>query len=588
MTGDSRTSGGDGLKVSVVVPVYNPGRYIKPLITSLLAQTLTPDEFEAIFVDDGSTDETPALLDDLAAQHPHLRVIHQPNSGWPGKPRNVGMDAAQGEFIQFVDHDDRLAKDALSRLYDRAMETSADVVIGKVVSVGRRTPMEVFWERRDHADLATYPLESSLTPHKLFRTSMLRDKNIRYLEGKRRLEDNPFVLESYFAARHVAVLADAPCYYFTKRSDNGNHSFDFSAPADYYRSLRDSLDVVETHTEPGALRDRLLRHFYLAKMLGRLKEPKILRTAPDLRQDVLDEVRLLMDERFPESVFSGLSYGDRLRTDLVRAGRLQQLVTMAQRCTDVQLNTKLQAVSWDSNDTLRIEFSASLGFEDGSPLLFTPERDGYCLDPRLTAGLFDANVVEIVSGEEIREQTSLRLLLHNVRTKVTWDVPCVTRAQLVPAVDSRGHESRYLRFVCTGSLDPRTIRGGKALTPDAWSLRVNATVCGLRRGGPLKAGDVRDIPSTRIRVRGARTVHAFLSKSGVLRLRVERDDDQASQSSRGPRAAEVATDRVDVVGADPTPSGLGRAADRLLAPLPAGRIDRYRARLKRMVDKLNR
>src|SRR4051812_43396765 len=77
------------MKVSAIVPVYNPGSDIDDCIRSLLDQSLRGDEYEVIFVDDGSTDETPARLDELAAQHENVRVEHIPNSGWPGKPRNV-------------------------------------------------------------------------------------------------------------------------------------------------------------------------------------------------------------------------------------------------------------------------------------------------------------------------------------------------------------------------------------------------------------------------------------------------------------------------------------------------------------------
>ncbi|MDQ3691709.1 MAG: glycosyltransferase, partial [Chloroflexota bacterium] len=72
------------VKVSVIVPVYNPGAYIDDCIASILRQSLPDDEYEAIFVDDGSTDGTGERLDALAAEHANITAIHIPNSGWPG------------------------------------------------------------------------------------------------------------------------------------------------------------------------------------------------------------------------------------------------------------------------------------------------------------------------------------------------------------------------------------------------------------------------------------------------------------------------------------------------------------------------
>ena len=73
--------------VSVIVPVFNKARFLPVLLDSLAAQDVTGITFDVICVDDGSTDGSGEILDRYAASHSWLRVIHQPNSGWPGQPR---------------------------------------------------------------------------------------------------------------------------------------------------------------------------------------------------------------------------------------------------------------------------------------------------------------------------------------------------------------------------------------------------------------------------------------------------------------------------------------------------------------------
>ena len=90
-------------RVSIIVPVYNTEAYLPACADSLLAQT--HKDLELIFVDDGSTDGSGALLDAYAEQDPRVRVIRQKNGG-ASAARNAGIDAATGEFIGFVDSDD--------------------------------------------------------------------------------------------------------------------------------------------------------------------------------------------------------------------------------------------------------------------------------------------------------------------------------------------------------------------------------------------------------------------------------------------------------------------------------------------------
>jgi len=89
--------------VTTIIPVYNRAAMLREAVASVLAQTYRP--VEVIVVDDGSTDETAGVADELAGDE--VRVIHQPNGG-PGTAREAGRRAARGEFIQHLDSDDLL------------------------------------------------------------------------------------------------------------------------------------------------------------------------------------------------------------------------------------------------------------------------------------------------------------------------------------------------------------------------------------------------------------------------------------------------------------------------------------------------
>ena len=150
------------LKVSVVIPVYNPGRYIDDCIRSMIGQSLPAAEYEVLFVDDGSTDDTPALLDKIAAEHTNIRVVHEQNSGWSGRPRNVGIDCSQGEYVMFVDHDDSLGARRSIASTSTAPHITRNIVIGKMAGKGRAVPRELFSRNRPHATLTDDPLIDSL------------------------------------------------------------------------------------------------------------------------------------------------------------------------------------------------------------------------------------------------------------------------------------------------------------------------------------------------------------------------------------------------------------------------------------------
>ena len=112
-------------KVSVLVPVYNVKKYLRQCLDSLAAQTLA--EIEFICIDDGSTDGSEKILDEYAKRDARFRVIHKENSGY-GASMNVGLRAAQGEYIGIVESDDFADEEMFAVLYEAAEHARVDVV----------------------------------------------------------------------------------------------------------------------------------------------------------------------------------------------------------------------------------------------------------------------------------------------------------------------------------------------------------------------------------------------------------------------------------------------------------------------------
>ncbi len=413
-------------KVSVIVPVFNPGERIDPLLDSLLGQSLPADEHELIFVDDGSTDGTGERLAALAEERDNVRTIRIENSGWPGRPRNVGLDAAQGEFVYFVDHDDYLGTEALERLYATAIADEADIVIGKVVGHRKAVPRSLFRENVHELGLRAAPF-NLLTPHKLFRRALLDEHGIRFPEGKRRLEDHMFVVPAYFAARNMAILADYACYHWVHWDSDTNASFVAPDPAEYFDDVRGVLDVVDAHTEPGEFRDNLYGRWYRGKLLGRLGRNAFLGREEEHRRGVLAAVRELIEERFPERLDAELAPALRLRATLARRDDYDGLVALAEYERGLRSVARVRRVRGDGA-WMTLETECWLRERGGEPLRVR-RRDGRLLLvlPDEVAGHFADAELDVTDA--LADAARVQLLLKPEGEETDWIVPVEAKRQ---------------------------------------------------------------------------------------------------------------------------------------------------------------
>jgi len=204
--------------ISVIMPVYNAQRYLGETIASLQAQTFA--DFEVICVDDGSTDDSMAILDQVIAQDPRFRVVNQENAG-AGAARNKGFTHARGEYAIFLDSDDLFSPKLLEKLYQAITENDADIAacnFSRFDVNGKETQHEGVHTRwipeglkvfsyRDTPDYIMRVINP--TPwNKLYRSAFIREHNLKYEEISS-TNDITFAAVSVAAAERVTYIKDS-------------------------------------------------------------------------------------------------------------------------------------------------------------------------------------------------------------------------------------------------------------------------------------------------------------------------------------------------------------------------------------------
>ncbi|MEZ0117776.1 UNVERIFIED_ORG: glycosyltransferase involved in cell wall biosynthesis [Heyndrickxia coagulans] len=237
------------MKVSVILPVYNVANYLDACMESLARQTLPA--YEIIAVDDGSKDGSRKVLKKWAERLPQLKIIRQKHSGAPGGPRNKGLTLATGDYIHFLDPDDRIDHDFYESSFAWIRKHDPDIVVTNIYKFNSRQKWQVytfkllglFQESRLTNLYETKNLIHNLGPaNKIFKREFLTRNGLRFLEGCR-FEDVHFITCCLYLAKKVFIHCDTH-YHWRKRESLRNLSitqknFMFRAVADRVRIHRE-------------------------------------------------------------------------------------------------------------------------------------------------------------------------------------------------------------------------------------------------------------------------------------------------------------------------------------------------------------
>lgn len=249
--------------ISVIIPAYNVAPYIRQAVESVLSQTYR--QLEVLVIDDGSTDDTAVVLQELVAGDSRLSLIKQVNQG-AAAARNAGLDRAIGDYVSFVDADDWLPPTAISDLYDAAVKARSLAAVGAVVYVdneGRETCRSVsqaVWTTEEMiVNMYTRHVEFVTNGGKLFHQSLF--DQLRFPQG-RRFEDAFLLPKLYARAEQIAVVASPVYYYCNQREGN---TVTGTIDLRYLDRLDALKEVYETYQDNPDLSKVVLNRLFQAK-----------------------------------------------------------------------------------------------------------------------------------------------------------------------------------------------------------------------------------------------------------------------------------------------------------------------------------
>lgn len=257
--------------ISIIVPVYNVEPFLTACLNSIKSQSFF--DFECIMVDDGSNDNSGSIIDSFSLKDKRFIAVHQENLG-VSIARNKGLDCAKGKYISFVDSDDLLHPNFLSILYRTIVDSNSDI--------SRCSYTSDIEELEFEDDNTNYTKESvryysknmlagigidGYLWNKLFKSNLIRDNSLRFVEGLSIWEDMLFLMEYYNRSTTISSCYQK-LYYYRKRNNSALSELSITKTIDCIKAARliYNINSIDKKVQTDSLKiiiSRLSSLFYL-------------------------------------------------------------------------------------------------------------------------------------------------------------------------------------------------------------------------------------------------------------------------------------------------------------------------------------
>lgn len=258
-------------RISLVIPVYNVEPYLEQCLQSVLAQKA--ESFEALIVDDGSTDSSPQIIANFVQKYPDKFRSYAKTNGGLGDARNYGIMRSSGKYLAFLDSDDFLHPDALLSLENTAIQENSDIVVSGFYINNRKWSFyratQLGHQEIYGSNLADSPeILVHSSPHawnKLYARSLFIDNDIEY-PSRQKFEDLATTYRLFAVAQKISKVNQPLMYYTEDRADSITNEIDTST-LQIFDSLEMNIKFYQSKGLFKTFKDELcllsVRHIYL-------------------------------------------------------------------------------------------------------------------------------------------------------------------------------------------------------------------------------------------------------------------------------------------------------------------------------------